>query len=289
MMLKLQEQLAKSQIKQLDLLRDFIKDLKKVCIAYSGGVDSSLIAAIANEQLNSNAIAVTGVSPSLANHLLEEARLQAQWIGIEHQECETNELKDPNYTENPINRCFACKQELHHHLKQISHNFLGSKVIDGVNSDDLKDYRPGIQAANLAGVRSPLAELGIDKSDIRAISKALGFPWWDKPAQPCLASRFTYGEKISSKRLEQVAKAEKWLIENGFPEVRVRVQGFVARIEVPNNRINDLLISSKRKKALEYILSLGFSTVSLDIEGLVSGKLNREHKLKNKINSTLTQ
>ena len=279
-MLKLQEQLAKSQIKQLDLLRDLIKSLKKVCIAYSGGVDSSLVAAIAKEQLDSNAIAITGVSPSLAEHLLQEARFQAKWIGIKHQECKTNELQDPNYTNNPIDRCFACKKELHLNLKTIALNFSESKVIDGVNADDLKDYRPGIKAANLAGVRSPLAELEIQKSDIRDISRALGLPWWDKPAQPCLASRFSYGEEICSKRLKQVDKAEKWLIDNGFPQVRVRVQGSVARIEVPTNRIKDLILNSKRKEALEYFLSLGFSTVSIDIEGLISGKLNREHKLK---------
>jgi len=279
MMIKLQEQLAKSQTKQLDLLRDFMKSLKKVCVAYSGGVDSSLVAAIAKEQLDSNAIAITGISASLANHLLEEARQQARWIGIKHQECKTNELKDPNYTQNPRDRCFACKQELHENLKQIATNFSKAQVIDGVNADDLNDYRPGIKAASIAGVRSPLAELKIHKSDIREISKALGFPWWDKPAQPCLASRFAYGEEICSKRLKQVEKAEKWLIENGFPEVRVRVQGCVARIEVPKNKINDFLLDSKRQTTLEHLLSLGFSTVSIDIEGLVSGKLNRESKL----------
>ncbi len=280
MMLKLQEQLTKSQSNQLELLRDLIKSLKTVCIAFSGGVDSSLIAAIAKEQLDSNAIAVTGVSASLAPHLLQEARQQAKWIGIKHEECITNELKDPNYSENPINRCFACKQELHNHLKNISQRFSVSKVIDGVNADDLKDYRPGIDAARLAGVRSPLAELNINKSSIREISKALGFPWWDKPAQPCLASRFPYGEQICSSRLRQVAKAEKWLIDNGFPKVRVRIQGFVGRIEVPANRINDLLLDSQRKKIIDYFVSIGFQTISVDLEGLISGKLNKEKQLQ---------
>ncbi len=209
-MLKLQEQLATSHRKQLDHIRDFIKNLKRVCVAFSGGVDSSLIAAIAEEQLGSCAIAVTGVSPSLAPYLLEEARLQANWIGIEHRECHTNELNDPNYSENPKDRCFACKQELHSHLMLIAQNFSDALVVDGVNADDLNDYRPGIKAAQIAGVRSPLAELEINKDAIRAISKALGLPWWDKPSQPCLASRFPYGDPISSKRLKQVAKAEKW-------------------------------------------------------------------------------
>ncbi|KGG34826.1 ATP-utilizing enzyme of the PP-loop [Prochlorococcus sp. SS52] len=279
MMLKLQDQLAKSNVKQLDLLRDFIKDLKKVCIAYSGGVDSSLIAAIGKEQLDNNAIAVTGVSASLAPHLLEEARLQARWIGIEHQECKTNELQDPNYKANPIDRCFACKKELHNNLGIIAKKFSNAQVVDGVNADDIKDYRPGIEAAHLAGVKSPLAELQINKASIREISKALGLPWWDKPAQPCLASRFHYGDPINLERLKQVAKAEKWLIDKGFPKVRVRVQGLVARIEVPTNRISDLLSHSNRTELIDYFLSIGFSAISVDLEGLISGKLNRENNL----------
>ncbi|AAQ00770.1 MULTISPECIES: ATP-dependent sacrificial sulfur transferase LarE [Prochlorococcus] len=278
-MLKLQDQLAKSNVKQLDLLRDFIKDLKKVCIAYSGGVDSSLIAAIGKEQLDNNAIAVTGVSASLAPHLLEEARLQARWIGIEHQECKTNELQDPNYKANPIDRCFACKKELHNNLGIIAKKFSNAQVVDGVNADDIKDYRPGIEAAHLAGVKSPLAELQINKASIREISKALGLPWWDKPAQPCLASRFHYGDPINLERLKQVAKAEKWLIDKGFPKVRVRVQGLVARIEVPTNRISDLLSHSNRTELIDYFLSIGFSAISVDLEGLISGKLNRENNL----------
>ncbi|KGG14662.1 MULTISPECIES: ATP-dependent sacrificial sulfur transferase LarE [unclassified Prochlorococcus] len=274
-MLKLQDQLAKSNLDHLDLLRNSIKSLEKICVAYSGGVDSSLVAAIAKEQLGSNAIAITGVSPALAQHLLEEARLQAKWIGIDHKECKTNELKDPHYRNNPIDRCFACKKELHAHLLQIASKFSKAQVIDGVNADDLKDYRPGIRAANLAGVRSPLAELNINKDSIRQISKALGFPWWDKPAQPCLASRFTYGDPISSERLKQVAKAEKWLIDHGYPNVRVRIQGLTGRIEVPSYQIDDLLISSKRKEIVDFFLSIGFSSISVDLEGLVSGKLNR--------------
>ena len=242
-------------------------------------MDSSLVAAIAEEQLGTCAIAVTGVSASLAPHLLEEARLQANWIGIEHRECQTNELEDPHYSENPIDRCFACKKELHKHLMLIAKNFSGAIVLDGVNADDLNDYRPGIEAAQIAGVRSPLAELKVNKDSIRAISKALGFPWWDKPAQPCLASRFAYGDPISSKRLKQVAKAEKWLIDKGFSRVRVRLQGVAGRIEVPAHQISDLIISSRRKELVDFFLSNGFSSISVDLEGLVSGKLNRDNNL----------
>ncbi len=274
-MLKLQDQLTKSNLEELELLRDFIKPLKRVCVAYSGGVDSSLIAAISKEQLDTNAIAITGTSPSLAPYLLEEARLQANWIGIEHQECKTNELENPNYFTNPTNRCFSCKQELHNHLARIAKRASNAFVLDGVNADDLNDYRPGIKAGKLAGVISPLAELKINKISIRKISKALGFPWWDKPAQPCLASRFPYGNPISSVRLQQVANAEKWLIDHGFPEVRVRVQGVTAKIEVPSDRINDLADNCNREEIVNYFLSIGFSSISIDLEGLTSGKLNR--------------
>jgi len=149
-------------------------------------------------------------------------------------------------------------------------------VIDGVNRDDLGDHRPGIDAARQAGVRSPLAELGIDKTVIRRLSQALGFPWWDKPAQPCLASRFPYGENISAERLKRVGRAEAWLLARGFPRVRVRSQGLSARIEVPQDRLSDLLLQSQTEPMVQAFLHLGFTSVSLDLEGLISGKLNRE-------------
>ena len=141
------ESLTDSELKQLELLREFIKDINHACVAFSGGVDSSLVATIAQEQLGSKAYAVTGVSPSLAPYLLKQARLQAAWIGIHHEECQTNEINQPNYFKNPKNRCFACKQELHKHLNIISKKFHNAQVLDGVNYDDLHDYRPGIQAS----------------------------------------------------------------------------------------------------------------------------------------------
>ena len=272
------ESLTESELEQLKLLREFIKDINKACVAFSGGVDSSLVATIAQEQLGSKAFAVTGVSPSLAPYLLKQARLQAAWIGIRHEECKTNEINEPNYFKNPENRCFACKQELHKHLNQISQRFHNAQVLDGVNHDDLQDFRPGIQASNQAGVISPLAELKIDKKSIRSISKALGLPWWDKPAQPCLASRIPFGEEISSKRLEQIALAEEWIINKGFSKVRVRSQGLSARIELPANEINNFLKIIERNQLIEYFLSLGFHSISLDLEGLISGKLTRDIK-----------
>ena len=274
------ESLTDSELKQLQLLREFIKDINHACVAFSGGVDSSLVATIAQEQLGQKAFAVTGVSPSLAPYLLKQARLQAAWIGIHHKECHTNEINEPSYFKNPVNRCFACKQELHKHLNHISKKFHEAQVLDGVNYDDLDDFRPGIEASKQAGVISPLAELKIDKKSIRSISKSLGLPWWDKPAQPCLASRIPFGEEISSKRLEQIALAEEWIINQGFTKVRVRSQGLSARIELPANEIDNFLRIVERNQLIKYFLYLGFQTVSLDLEGLISGKLTRDVKIK---------
>ncbi|MFZ9462868.1 MAG: ATP-dependent sacrificial sulfur transferase LarE [Vulcanococcus sp.] len=256
-----------------------------VGVAYSGGVDSALVAAIAAEQLGEHALAVTGVSPALAPHLREEAELQARWMGISQREIATAELADPAYSSNPAERCYACKRELHGQLAQLLSQLQQeggnstAQVLDGVNHDDLSDHRPGIRAARERGVHSPLAELGISKAGVRQISRALGFPWWDKPAQPCLASRFPYGETISAERLQRVAAAEDWLRQQGFPELRVRSQGESARIELPAAALAALLADLQGDLRLELVQAfqeLGFAAVSLDLEGLVSGKLNRE-------------
>ena len=267
--------LSSAKQTKLNQLRDEIKNLKKVCVAYSGGVDSSLVAAIAKEQLGTNAIAVTGVSSALAPELLIEARKQALWLGIKHKECKTNEIEDPTYKNNSQNRCFACKKELHSQLKVIAKAAKGFKVIDGVNHDDLFDYRPGIKAAKEAGALSPLAKLKINKLTVREFSKALNLPWWDKPAQPCLASRFPYGESINIAGLERVAKAEEWLKKVGFKKVRVRTHGSLAKIEIPEYEIDSFLELS-RKEIVSFFIEIGFTSVSLDLEGLISGKLNRE-------------
>ena len=269
------ESLTAADQGQLDQLRQRIRHYGRVCVAYSGGVDSALVAAIAQEQLAEAALAVTGISPALAPHLREEARLQAQWLGIAHQEVMTAELQDPAYATNPTDRCYACKRELHRHLAEISRAAAGAQVLDGVNHDDLGDHRPGIDAAREAGVCSPLAELQIDKATVRRVSKALGFPWWDKPAQPCLASRFPYGEGITASRLSRVAQAERWLQQRHFDQVRVRSQGETARIEVPAARLAELMQEDLRQELVQAFLQLGFTAVSLDLEGLVSGKLNR--------------
>ena len=258
-------------------LRRSIAAHPAVLVAYSGGVDSALVAAIAVEQLGKRAIAVTGVSPALAPHLREEARQQAAWLGIRQREIPTAELNDPAYSSNPSDRCYACKRELHSLLAKLllESDTTAAVVLDGVNHDDLGDHRPGIRAAQERGVRSPLADLGINKASVRAISRALGFPWWDKPAQPCLASRFPYGEAISAERLQRVASGEVWLRQHGFNELRVRSQGESARIELPPDQLTALLEPALREALVSAFLDLGFTAVSLDLEGLVSGKLNR--------------
>ncbi len=269
------EIISEEQINKLNNLRGFLRNLKTACIAYSGGVDSALVATIAYEQLGDQSLAITGVSAALASQLLSEARLQAKWIGIKHMEIETFELEDEFYSRNPKERCYACKRELHKHTTKISKKFNYENVLDGVNLDDLGDYRPGINAAKEAGVISPLAVLKFSKQDIRDISKSLCLPWWDKPAQPCLSSRFPYGYEITQKRLEMIEKAEEYIRNFGIKEVRVRCQGTSARIEIPKDEIKTFVNLYNREELIKFFFKLGFKSASLDLEGLVSGKLNR--------------
>jgi uncharacterized protein len=264
----------------LEDLRRRLDGFQRVVVAYSGGVDSALVAALAVDGLGERALAVTGVSPALAPHLRREAIAQARWLGLRHRELATAELADPAYAGNPVDRCYACKRELHRLLAPIAAAAEGAQVLDGVNRDDLGDHRPGIRAAREFGVLSPLAEAGIDKAGVRQLSRALGLPWWDKPAQPCLASRFPYGEPISASRLARVAAAEDWLRQRGFPELRVRSQGETARIEIPAAglpaALERLSVGELRPELVAAFTTMGFTAVALDLEGLVSGKLNRD-------------
>ncbi len=259
---------------KLDQLRRMFQDMDRALIAYSGGIDSTLVAKIAYDILGDRALAMTAYSPSLLPEDLEEAIAQAQAIGIPHEIIETHEMENPNYTTNPINRCYFCKSELHDTLKPIAlaRGFL--YVVDGVNADDLQDYRPGIQAAKERGARSPLAEVGVSKLEVREISRAIGLPWWNKPAQPCLSSRFPYGEGITVEKLQRVGRAEIYLRQLGWSNIRVRSEGDTAKIEVLPEQVQPFVMKTDLPALIDRFKSYGFLYVTLDLEGYRSGKLN---------------
>lgn len=255
-------------------LQTLIADCGSVLIAYSGGVDSSLVAKVARDILGERALAITANSPSLLPEELIEAKEQARAIGISHQIVETRELENPNYAANPANRCYFCKSELHDTLKPLARNWGYPYILDGVNADDLQDYRPGIQAAKERGARSPLAEVGLSKLEIRQLSRQLDLPWWNKPAQPCLSSRFPYGEAITAEKLQRVGRAEVYLRDLGYDNLRVRSQGDTARIELPSDRLVAFMQETDLNALVGQFKFLGFAAVTLDLEGFRSGKLN---------------
>ncbi|NJR20845.1 MAG: ATP-dependent sacrificial sulfur transferase LarE [Richelia sp. CSU_2_1] len=262
-------------VKKLEKLQTIFEQMERALIAYSGGIDSTLVAKIARDVLADRALAVTAVSPSLLPEDLEEARIQAAVIGIAHQEVETQEMANPNYTSNPVNRCYFCKSELHDTLKPLALKRGYPYVVDGINADDLKDYRPGIQAAKERGARSPLAEVGITKMEVRQLAKELGLPWWDKPAQPCLSSRFPYGEEITVFKLQRVGRAERYLRQLGLKNLRVRSQGDTARIEVSPEEIKEFVLNADLPALVAVFQEFGFVYATLDLEGFRSGKLNQ--------------
>lgn len=262
-------------IEKLDQLKALFVGMERALIAYSGGIDSTLVAKVAYDVLGDRALAVTAVSPSLLPEDLEDACVQAAEIGIAHELVETHELENPNYAANPVNRCYFCKSELHDTLKPLALERGYPYVVDGVNGDDLRDYRPGIQAARERGARSPLAELGITKAEVREIAKLLNLSCWDKPAQPCLSSRFPYGEAITIAKLQRVGRAEAYLRRMGLKTYRVRSEGDTARIELPVDQIKEFVLTTDLPILVSAFQSFGFVYVTLDLEGFSSGKLNR--------------
>ncbi|MGF1457398.1 MAG: ATP-dependent sacrificial sulfur transferase LarE [Leptolyngbyaceae cyanobacterium] len=260
---------------KLAALRALFADMDRALIAYSGGIDSTLIAQVAYDVLSDRALAVTADSPSLMPEDLEDAKTQAIAIGITHEIVQTHEMDNPHYTSNPANRCYFCKSELHDTLKPLALKRGYPYVVDGVNADDLHDYRPGIQAAKERGARSPLAEVGISKLEVREISRSLALPWWDKPAQPCLSSRFPYGESITPEKLQRVARCERYLRQLGHRNLRVRSVGDTARIELPPAEIVAFVQSTDLPALVTAFQTFGFTYVTLDLEGYRSGKLNQ--------------
>ena len=249
-----------------------IRGLGSALVAYSGGVDSAFLLLLAKEALGDQAVAFTALSPAVASDELEGAREIARFIGARHIEQRSGELEDPNYAKNPTNRCYFCKTELYDlAAAEAKRRSLGA-VLAGTNADELHDHRPGLQAASEHRVVQPLAEAGLTKDEIRALSHEAGLPTWDKPQQPCLASRIPYGVEVTAARLEQLAQSEMALRKLGLREFRVRYHGDVARIEVAADELPALLQNAAA--ASKALRAAGFKFVSVDLEPLRSGRLN---------------
>ncbi|MFK8185289.1 MAG: ATP-dependent sacrificial sulfur transferase LarE [Phormidesmis sp.] len=268
-------ELSNSLNNKLTQLQEIFREMDRALVAYSGGIDSTLVAKIAFDVLGHQSLAVTANSPSLMPEDFADAKAQATEMGIAHKVVETHEMENEQYTSNPVNRCYFCKSELHDTLRPLANELGYDYVVDGLNADDLQDYRPGIQAAKERGVRSPLAEVGITKLEVRELSKHLGLPWWDKPSQPCLSSRFPYGELITTEKLHRVGRAERYMRDLGYRNLRVRSDGDTARIELMPDEIQSFVAQVSLPEVVEAFQALGFSYVTLDLEGFKSGKLNR--------------
>jgi len=262
---------------KLARLRALLCEMNRVVIAFSGGVDSALLWLVAEQELGSNALAITALSPSLPTWEREDiVRLVAE-IGGAHRFVETHEVEDPRYAANSLNRCYFCKDTLWETLAAVAAAGGYRYLLDGYNVDDVGDFRPGQQAGREHSVRSPLKEAGFTKNDIREAARLLNLSVWDKPSAACLASRFAYGVGIDAEKLSRVDRAERWLRERGFIQLRVRVQDEkLVRIEVPAAQIPAII--ALRQELVRTFKSLGFVYITLDLEGFRSGSMNEALK-----------
>lgn len=257
---------------KLENLKEIIKSLESVVIAFSGGVDSTLLAKVALDVLGDKVIAVTARSETYTKSELEDAIELAKKIGIRHEVIVSEELDIPEFSHNPANRCYYCKKELLKKLKEIAEAYGFKNVIEGANFDDTDDYRPGMIAVDEMGVRSPLKEAKLTKSEIRDLSKRFGLPTWDKPSAACLASRFPYGSEITREKLNVIGEAEAFLKSLGIRQLRVRHHDQIARIEVAEKDM-DILIQNRQQIVIK-LKELGFKYVTMDLQGYRTGSMN---------------
>ncbi len=255
-------------------LQEHLMSMDRILVAFSGGVDSTLVLGVAIEVLGEKVLAVTAESDSLPKRELDACRSLAESLGTYHRVIETEEMQSENYLQNPANRCYFCKSELYGKLKSIAKEEGFSHIVNGINVDDLGDYRPGITAAREADVKTPLADLGFTKQDIRDLSRYLDLPTWEKPAMACLSSRIPYGNTISPEKLEKIELAEDFLIAEGFSQNRVRYHEDVARIELPTQDILRFFKEGLAEKTQSRFKEIGFRYVAVDILGYRSGSMN---------------
>jgi pyridinium-3,5-biscarboxylic acid mononucleotide sulfurtransferase len=258
-----------------DRLLELLRGYGSCAVAFSGGLDSTVLAKAAQLALGDRAVAVTGISASLASGEMEECVTLARQIGIRHEVLHTDEISLPGYQANTGNRCYFCKAELFLKVEQLAQRLGVAVVCDGTNHDDRGDHRPGMKAGRERQVRSPLAECELTKTEIRQLALDWQLPIWDKPATPCLSSRIAYGETVTTERLAMIGAAESFLRARGFQPLRVRYhKGDVARIEVSLEALPRLLAPDFRAEIVDKLKSLGFKFVSVDLEGFRSGSMN---------------